>query len=279
MACAKDGCDGGPAVLASGSWSGASKLGVDDANVYWIVSNAVLACPLSGCTGEPQVLWAGTGPLYDIAVDSTGVYFTSPGAGRVMRCPSEGCDGGGVIWPSDAGSFGEPSAIALDSTTAYFVDDFASSVEACEKSDCAATLRTVATPTDNNVLAQLAIDDANVYVTDLAQGRVLWAPKDGTTQSLSVLVRNLVHPVGLATDGVGVYYTDTGSEDGGQGGSGRVAGCVVGGCAGSGTAIAGFVNEPLDVAVDGTRVYWTDFGSSTDSTESDAGRVRAWTKP
>jgi hypothetical protein len=280
MKCAKAGCNGSPTVLAAGTWSGASKLGVDSANVYWILSASVLACPLSGCPGDAQVLWSGTGPLYDIAVDSTGVYFSSQGGREVIYCPGDGCDGGGAIWePSDGGAVRLPGAIALDATNVYFVDNFEDQVVACDKADCEDSLRVVAISTDGAGLGQLAVDDANVYVTDLEQGRVLWAPKNGAQQPLSVLVNDLTLPIGIATDGTSVYYTQTGETDAGKGGGGSVAGCAVQGCGDRGTALAGFVNEPLGVAVDSTQVYWTDFGPGTDPEQSDAGRVMAYPKP
>lgn len=103
-------------------------------------------------------------------------------------------------------------------------------------------------------------------------------------QPLEVLVDALVTPVGLATDGTTVYYTDTGNSISGPlpdaaANMGRVAGCLAGGCGERGTPVAGFVNEPLDVAVDSTHVYWTDFGLSPNAAASDAGRVMAYAKP
>jgi hypothetical protein len=303
MKIAKDG--GSPAVLASGTWDGASKLGVDDAGVYWILGSSVLGCPLSGCTGDPTVLWSGQGPLYDIAVDSSGIYFTSRGTRQVLRCnglggppPDDGgvTDGGpaieggpGLLWPiwGDAGvTFQDPTALAVDSTTVYFANGSGPYVMACDKDDCIGTLRTVLTVNDVATLAQLAVDDSNVYVTDLQQGRILTAPKGaaieaGTFPSPSVLVDNLTNPVGLVTDGTSVYFTDTRHPDGGMTGAGRVSACSVAGCSNGQTAqvLAGFVNLPLDLAIDSTRVYWTDFGSSADLAATDAGRVMAVAKP
>ena len=155
----------------------------------------------------------------------------------------------------------------------YFVDSQDEVVRACEKADCAGTARIVALPQDLATLAQLAVDDANVYVTDLGQRRILWAPKTATSANLSVLVANLSLPVGIASDGAKVFYTDTGMADAGSGGGGRVAECAVGGCAGTGRAVAGYVNQPLDVVVDDAGVYWTDFGLTNDPTESDSGSV------
>jgi hypothetical protein len=284
MKCAKAGCNGSPTVLASGTWIGASKLGVDDANVYWILTGSVLACPLTGCVGDPQVVWSGTGPLYDIAVDATGAYFTSTGGGQLVRCPGADCDGGAAIFPGAYGGTYAPSAVALDATSVYFVDQATGKVFACAKADCADTVRVVASPTDAAVLAQLAVDDTNVYVSDIEQGRILFAPKGGMQQALAVLVDDLVSPVGLATDGTTVYYTETGNPITGPlpdaaANLGRVAGCLAGGCGERGTPVAGFVNQPLDVAVDSTHVYWTDFGLSPNAAASDAGRVMAYAKP
>jgi hypothetical protein len=72
----------------------------------------------------------------------------------------------------------------------------------------------------------------------------------------------LANPMGLATDGTNVYFTELG--DGVSASAtdvGRVAKCSVTGCTEGATAIADHLENPRGIAVDATNVYWADFGS------------------
>ncbi|MFI5042766.1 MAG: hypothetical protein ACHQNA_13135 [Acidimicrobiales bacterium] len=284
MKCAKAGCGGRPTVLAEGGWDGMSKLAVDATSVYWLTTGQVLACPLDGCAGPPRVVWSGTDALYDIAVDSTGVYFTVPALGQLLVCPGTGCTGNPTpLWPqqfNDSGLFlsGSPGGIALDATNVYFLSNAA---YACDKANCGGTIRRVASSPASGFLGQIAVDDANVYVTNFdtaAAGGIFWAPKASSDQSLSVLLQGLSEPTAIAADGAGLYFSEEGSPEAGISGFGRLGVCAATGCGNRATTLAGFVNYPLGVAVDTTRVYWTDFGAGTDPAQTDAGRVMARAK-
>ena len=287
VTCAKTGCGGSPLVLATGSWDGMSELAVDDTDVYWLVTGQVLACPLAGCSGSPRVVWSGTGPLYDIVADDAGVYFTAPSLGELLSCPGGACDGSpGTLWPdpqAEAGTLpgGAATGIALDATSVYFI--VPPSVFACEKRDCAGTLRRAASLTTSTP-AQIAVDGQNLYVTDFqsgAAGGIVSGPKGGVDQPLGALVSGLSSPTSLATDGTNVFFAEEGNVIPGANpsGQGRVAACAAGGCGDQPGPVADFVNFPLGVAVDGTTVFWTDFGPGTDRTQSDAGRVMMRAKP
>jgi hypothetical protein len=287
VTCAKTGCGGSPLVLATGSWDGMSELAVDDTDVYWLVTGQVLACPLAGCSGSPRVVWSGTGPLYDIVADDAGVYFTAPSLGELLSCPGGACDGGpGILWPpaqvdgSTQFGGGAATGIALDATSVYFI--VSPFVFACEKRDCAGTLRRAASlPTSTP--AQIAVDGQNLYVTDFqsgAAGGILSGPKGGVDQPLGALVRGLSLPTSLATDGTNAFFAEEGNvATATLSGQGRVAECAAGGCGDQPGPVADFVNCPLGVAVDGTDVFWTDFGPGTDRTQTDAGRVMMRPKP
>jgi hypothetical protein len=279
--CAKAGCNDAPQLLATGSWSGMSKVVVQGGYVYWLVTGQVLACPVGGCSGSPAVIWSGTDILADLAVDATGVYFTDPATSSVLACPASGCVGPATklypALPPDAGPdagvpyYGAAWAVALDSGNVYFTTIFGG-VLSCSETDCAGTLQVLA-PVARAL--QIAIDSANVYFTDYetsAQGRVLSCAKGGCAQRPTVLLDGLNDPLALATDGNDVYFTELGTGDGGTG-LGRVASCKTSGCGDRAIAVAGFVNQPRGIAVDSTHVYWADFGS--DSKVTQIGRVMA----
>jgi hypothetical protein len=273
------GCGDSPQLLAAGTWNGMSKLAVQGSSVYWITTDQVLACPIDGCTGSPSVIWSGDGPLSDLAVDATGVYFTDPQTSSVLMCPLSGCsDTATTLYPdpSDAETpnYGPAVAIALDSGNVYFTT-INGIVLACAEGDCAATLQSLAE--GQGATLQITVDSTNVYFTDClgnALGRVLACQKSGCNASPTVLLDSLSWPTGLATDGTNVYFTELGDAgDAGAPGVGRVARCSTGGCDDRATAVAGYVNQPLGIAVDSEDVYWADFGSAVSATETSVGRV------
>jgi hypothetical protein len=283
LKCAKSGCGGLASVVASDAQGALSKLAVDATNVYWIVTNGILSCPLAGCSGSPGIFWSGTNTPYDIAADASGVYFTLPTASRVVMCPAAGCGSTpAVLYPGgDAGAFfGQPTALTLDATSLYFAVSN-NGVVACTKADCASTWRTVGTASGAFSLVQLAVDGQNVYANEgagSAGARLFFAPKTGTGQSMQVLASGITAPVGLAADGTNVYFVEDGTGEAGLSGFGRVSMCAMSGCTAGPHIIADYLNFPLGLAVDGTSVYWTDYGTGTTASGTTTGRVMVWTK-
>jgi hypothetical protein len=76
------------------------------------------------------------------------------------------------------------------------------------------------------------------------------------------LVSNRVGLGVIATDGVALYFVESGPDTatGPASGSGGVYECAVGGCNDEPTAVAAFQTDPVALAVDpadGGQVYWT----------------------
>jgi hypothetical protein len=279
MKCSKAGCNNDPTVLATGSWNGMAKVALDATSVYWFATGLVLKCPLDGCSGSPVVLWSGQDVLSDIVVAGGNVYFADLTQSQILACPVDGCGASpDVAWTfADGGAADEaPLGIAADATNLYFTTT-ASDVYTCAVSACMATGRLLVTP-NALIVAQIAVDTTNVYFTEavgLANGHVFAFNKAGDSM-LTTLLDGLNFPVGIATDGTDLYFTEQGAPvDGGALGTGRVARCAVMGCNNMATALAGYVTQPQGIALDDSNVYWTDFGSSTDRTQSNDGRVVA----
>jgi hypothetical protein len=283
LKCPKTGCNGFAMTVAFDAMGAVSKLAVDATSVYWIANDQILTCPISGCTGSPGVFWSGSGTPYDIAADTSGVYFSVPSAAQVLSCPASGCGSAPtVLWPvPDASVVGAPRPIALDATSIYFALA-TNDVFACAKSDCAATLHEVAVvPTVSQALVQIAVDGQNLYANEGAgngSGRLFVAPKTGSGQTFLALTTGLTSPVGLATDGTDVFFAEDGRAQADASGFGRVASCPATGCASGARVIADFLNFPLGIAVDATNVYWTDYGTGTSAVGSTEGRVMVWKK-
>jgi len=277
MKCAKAGCGNAPTVLASGLWTGMTRLALGGGMLYWAAVDLLLACSTDGCAASgPAQLLAGTLDPADVAVGATTIYFADSGSGaELLTCPLAGCGTGSTAISTPMPS-SPPAAIAVAGTTVYFGAPVAGSsfLFSCGAAGCSSvSLFTGATPT------AIALDGANVYLAteDGAEGRLASCPQAGCEGGNTTLTTSLTLCAGVASDGTTVYFTDRGMTDveGGATGAGRVAKCSVSGCNGFPTPVAGYVNVPQQVAVDGTSVYWTDFGSGTDVGGSDDGRVMA----
>jgi hypothetical protein len=101
-------------------------LAADSSNVYFTTSRgagALLSMPLAG--GAPTTLFAGAADSR-LAIDTTSIYFTLPGAandGSVLSIPLAG----GTVATLVTGQ-AAPEAIVVDGTSAYWVDTYASAV-------------------------------------------------------------------------------------------------------------------------------------------------------
>jgi hypothetical protein len=274
MKCAKSGCGNSPTMLASGPWSGTSKLVVDGASVYWIASGLVLKCAIGGCNNMPTVLWSGQGELGDIAIDANNVYFTNATSAQLLGCALGGCSGSPtLLYLSPQTMRAPPLGVAVDATTLYFTLG-SGAVDTCAVGACNNTTKVLIG--NLSAASQIAVDGANVYFNNgnaSGMGLLLKCGKSGCSNGPTVLVSGLASALGIAIDAAALYFTEAGNAITTMQGTGRVAKCAIGGCANNPTAIAGYVNFPQGIAVDDANVYWTDYGSVANSASSEDGRI------
>jgi hypothetical protein len=298
LECAKTGCNNSPTLLASGQWDYFSAkdtlhgLASDGTNVYWATETALFACAVDGCNNSPTLLFnantAVSAPPSVISVSAGTVY--SANEWGVFGCPSSGCDGdgGGSSPPSDLLWNGSAQGVVIDSTSAYWNSNGA--LMSCALSGCnrAPTLLMEPSAVLQEPIGQIAEDDTYLYYTlgaptlfqlgngpgyvvapssGFVYGNVFSCSKQGSASGGTDLVgfegtNALYNPLGLASDGTNVYFTELG--DGVSANAtdvGRVGKCSVNGCTDNGTTIADHLENPRGVAIDDTNVYWADSGS------------------
>jgi hypothetical protein len=296
MKCAKTGCNNSPTVLVQVAVDSTLEkdalpgLTVDATNVYWTTVLSLYSCAIGGCNNSPTVLRAlpngGSPAPWNISVVANKVYATASNNGGVYSCLTSGCndmDAGGLnfLWQ------GVSAGVITDSTTAYWSSY--GGVLSCALGGCNGTPNLLATP-DATVrsIGQMAVDANDVYWTQGAPSgfetvngsgfgyvaidtplgahqNVYRCAKNGCNNAPTSLVGAMLeNPLGLATDGTNVYFTELGDGMAANATNvGRVAKCAVAGCPGGATTIAGQLENPRGVAVDATSVYWADFGSGT----------------
>jgi len=223
-------------------------------NVYWLANDfesspTISKCAKSGCGGSPTVLLTGpANSLGSIAVDNTSLYWTHymvvPPYGYIMKMPI----GGGA--QTALTNQTNVVNIVTDSTDVYWLGTppyFNAGLWKCGVSGCNLNPTQLSTIAGN---AYLAVDNTNVYTADYGMGSVYACPKTGCGVNPTKLA-NGTNIQGIATDGVDVFWTD------GNGTSGWISKCAVGGCGMSPTLLAFISDTPLGIAVDATSVYWT----------------------
>jgi hypothetical protein len=263
-------------------------LAVDGTNVYWATEFSLMACAIDGCNNSPTVLAdtpnAVVAPPPSVISVRGGIVYSTSEYG-VFGCAATGCVGdGGGAGASDILWSGSAQGVVVDATNVYWNSNGA--LMSCALGGCngAPTLLNQANTVVPEAIGQIAEDDTYLYYTYGAAtsfqsgngpgyiaaqsgpvlGNVLSCSKKGIASGGTVLVgtTELANPMGLATDGTNIYFTELG--DGVSASAtdvGRVAKCSVTGCTGGATAIADHLENPRGIAVDGTNVYWADFGS------------------
>jgi hypothetical protein len=267
-------------------------LAVDGTNVYWATEFSLMACAIDGCNNSPTVL-ADTpnsisAPAPSVISVSEGIVY-SAGEYGAFGCPATGCVGdGGGAGASDILWSGSAQGVLVDSTNVYWNSNGA--LMSCAIGGCnsAPTLLDQANNVVPEAIGQIAEDDTYLYYTYGAAtsfqsgngpgyiaaqsgpavlGNVFSCSKKGIASGGTALVgmfsgTQLANPMGLATDGTNVFFTELG--DGVSANAtdvGRVGRCSVTGCTGDGATIADHLENPRGIAVDATNVYWADFGS------------------
>ena len=206
--CARAGCGGVATTLAT-SQGGLDGVAVSSTLVFFDTPIGIGACPLTGCTGSPQVVISGSGPD-DIATDATYVFAivgstidrctlpacgdvtslfsvpngaegvasdgvnvvaTAKAAGEIFTCPVQGCAKPTLL----VGNQSDPGDVVSDGTAAYWVDENGSTVMECALAGCAGVPLVLA----DSVGAPngIAVDSTYVYFADGNTGEIARVPK------------------------------------------------------------------------------------------------------
>jgi hypothetical protein len=180
-------------------------IAVDEAQVFWIASDDVLAVPIGG----GQLTTIATDPLHPAALvdDGTNLYWLDSG---------NGADGALIGWSPASGTattlaaaLSKSQALTFDTDTLYWAT-FASdgAIESLPKAGgaMAATLASGL----GGILA-LAVDATSVYSTNHFDGTITRTPKTGGLPI--TLASGFTGLSGLAVDATDLYWTDTGTCD------------------------------------------------------------------
>jgi hypothetical protein len=215
--CSVNGCAGAPRKIGTR----ARTLAVYDGRLYW-TAGGVYTCKEDDC--ESTTSSVGPTPMaLGIAVDATGVYWSTEGKQSVRSCALEGCDEPNLLDPNDG--------------------------------------------TSRN-LQQVALTSTHVYIADrtpVGFGQILVCPKSGCNGNPVALASGLSEPNSIATDGVNVYWAETGdylANGANVPNAGSIRKCAVTGCANAPTTIASAAGFPTGIAVDEWFVYWAEQGAS-----------------
>jgi hypothetical protein len=176
--CPVAGCDNTPEVLDDNRARGLAVAG-GSLYVTHAYSAAIEACPTSGCASPANLLWSDepwstNTETIAVAADATDVYWTTRGI--VMRCARAGCDNTPTVLASSGNAVWMLGPIALDATTVYFGHGM--------------------------------FDDG----TEQRDGEILACAKIGCAGAPSLVATSAYGPVGLACDGINVYWTERDSS-------------------------------------------------------------------
>jgi hypothetical protein len=159
------------ATYNAAAQSSPQTIAADTTNIYWTLnkgstsgSNAVIACPVSGCpAGGPTILETGSTPM-DITVAAGFLYWIDgTGPNQLMKCPIAGCGSTPTILGTNSTSNSWLLPIA-DSSNVYFAGNTGSNnsrlVLQCGVNGCPSSGPTELATSPN---PYLAIDSTNVY--------------------------------------------------------------------------------------------------------------------
>ena len=207
-----------------------------------------------------------------------GTFYWTRFSAELYACPTAGCGSSkATLWsagysPCDVG-------VAVDASGIYWVANAPDTLFSCPLGGCGGAPTTLmAGSPDVADLQQVALDANNVYFTDgnpLELGMILACAKSGCGSTPTVLASGLDAPIAIATDGINVYWTETGPNfvaGAPVTGVGLVRKCAVGGCGNAPTTVATGLTSPGALALDDANVYWTEGGTA-------AGGGKIWKAP
>ena len=293
MKCSKNGCSKGPTTLVHGRTSLSARqpaFATDGSYVYWsdggpdisdniyAPSGGILRCRISGCGNVPQLVTSA--PATGLAVGGSSLFLTHD-APKVDVYPTSGAESPSAdLWSGCPSCHDYSIAIAADRTDVFWTTT--TDVMRCAQTGCAGS-PSLLLPSSPPILSlgPIALDGGNVYfghgafdVGHFRPGEILACPTSGCDGSPRTVATDLPPSWNLATDGIDVYWSQTGDDPSSGGQTGMVRRCPVSGCAGEPETIASGIRGWIAVAVDATFVYWTDAGEDD---RSAAGRI--WRMP
>lgn len=263
--CLLSGCtDAGPTTLLSSQTLPAdvflanghlymSEYGHEDGGL-----GAVLACDPTDCA--KTVVTIANEPVRNpvaVVADSTAVYWSNFGAGRIDTCSTSGGCGAAPATLANDTPGGPWYGLAIASQSIYWTSQAkdAGAVYACAVGGCAK-------PTTIAMSAggpwDLAVDGTYVFWTTGDDGQVLRCPLAGCgSDAPFVIAANQGFPGGIAADASGVYWVNQKS--------GGVLHCAATGCPSSGPQVlATGQNQPWEIVLDDKSLYWSNAGTSND---------------
>lgn len=166
-------------------------------------------------SGGAVTSWSSAGGAFlnpeGIAVDTNGnIYIADTGNDRVVELAPSGSVSN--VWTTGASAFSEPSALALDGSNNLYVADASNQlVQVYNGSTWSSWSTNVAglnLPGGSDVFG-IATDGTNVYVADVASGKVLEFTVGGTfVTAIDRTSPGLEDPDGIVLHGGDVYVTD-----------------------------------------------------------------------
>jgi hypothetical protein len=149
-------------------------------------------------SGACQPLVLGTGDPTDLAVDTSGVYWTDVVAGTVNVCALDGCNLHPTVLSTDA----PLGPITLDTSNVYFATP-SNDIVQCPKAGCGANpnLLTLANGTVFSMVLQ-----ANTLYWSTASGTVSSCPTSGCASATTTLATQQGFPQPIMVDSSFVYW-------------------------------------------------------------------------
>jgi hypothetical protein len=226
---------------------------VDDAGIYWGDDDGIYRCLKSGCPDSGPAVVATTvheTGAYSLAIDDVHVYWSEESANVYVAHKYGTAETPTALWNGDA----SVDEVTTDGQQVYFTaDDGLLRVMGVDGGG----VRTFGQPGQTASLG-VALDSNTVFWTVGAPvDTVLAVGKTSPAGSGSTLAGSQANPQAVASDGLDVYWANTGVTS-------TIAECAIASC--SPTTIVSGLNLPSALVVDSVAVYFTDANSGSNGT-------------